>query len=218
MIRAVTEDEPFRFVVRDAFTLSGREAVLAGYIESGNVRPGDHLWLVHGTSRTPAVCQRVSPIREAEWRPGNPVLVGLSIPELLPEQVAADDLVTSLEYHRGVDRRSTVTRSPWRRSARARLRWLEGSSRPLRTSKPTSRGASPRPMTRALSGDRRAAGPASAGQASGERGCSRLGVHVRTARSSSLSGRQAARGQVGRSVRRLSRGGTGSSTPSRTTA
>jgi translation elongation factor EF-Tu-like GTPase len=94
---AVGDDARFRFRVREAFTLTGRGTVVAGYIESGELRAGDHLVLIHGDERIPVVCQGASPLREAGWLPGDSVLVGLSIPDLPAERAAADDLVTSVE-------------------------------------------------------------------------------------------------------------------------
>ena len=93
----MSDNAPFRFQVREAFTVAGRGTVLAGYIESGEVLPGDYLVLVHGDERIPIVCQGASPMREAGWLPGDPVLVGLSVPDLPAERAAADDLVTSVE-------------------------------------------------------------------------------------------------------------------------
>ncbi len=95
--QAVTNalDVPFRFRVKEAWTGSGRGTVLVGHVESGAVQPGDDLLLVRGDDQIAFVCGGASPIREAGWQKGDPVLVGLLAPSLTPGGVTQGDLVVS---------------------------------------------------------------------------------------------------------------------------
>lgn len=88
--------ETFRFVVRRSFVLGGRGTVALGYIEAGTVRVGDELMLLHGDERRSVRCAGIAGgVRIADWKSGDPAPVGLMLPELQPNELAAGDLLVS---------------------------------------------------------------------------------------------------------------------------
>jgi translation elongation factor EF-Tu-like GTPase len=82
------------FRVHDAFVVTGRGTTVVGYIERGPVRDGDSLRLMRQGTQRIVRCEGVSPVRVANWQPGDPVLVGLLLPELAPDDVSTNDTLT----------------------------------------------------------------------------------------------------------------------------
>ena len=92
-----TRSEPFRFRVQQAFVLTGRGTVVAGYIEQGAGHVGSRLRLVRGLGGPTCALANVASMRVANWKAGDPVLVGLLLPELDATQVAAGDFIVSAD-------------------------------------------------------------------------------------------------------------------------
>jgi elongation factor Tu len=86
---------PFRFTINDVFTITGRGTVVAGFIERGVVRAGDRLQLIRsdGTSGPVIVCRSVEFVDRIGWSKGDPVTVGLVVPELSEQDVARGDML-----------------------------------------------------------------------------------------------------------------------------
>lgn len=78
----MTDRSSFRFRIDDVFTITGRGTIVAGFIEQGAVRAGDRLRLIRGDgSEGPVVvCRSIELGCRSEWRPGDPVTVGLIVP------------------------------------------------------------------------------------------------------------------------------------------
>lgn len=74
----------FLFRIDDVFTITSRGTVAAGFIERGSVRAGDRLQLIrgNGTEGAVVVCRSVEFVCGPGWRPGDPVAVGLIVPDL----------------------------------------------------------------------------------------------------------------------------------------
>jgi translation elongation factor EF-Tu-like GTPase len=85
----------FRFRIDDVFTITGRGTVVAGFIEQGAVRAGDCLQLIRGdgTGGPVAVCRSVEFVDRSGWRPGDPVIVGLIVPDLSGHDAARGDML-----------------------------------------------------------------------------------------------------------------------------
>jgi len=80
----------FRFRIEDVFAITGRGTVVAGFIEQGAVRAGDRLRLIRsdGTEGPVVVCRSVEFVDRSGWRPGDPVTVGLVVPDLAGHDAA----------------------------------------------------------------------------------------------------------------------------------
>ena len=87
-------DEPFRFRVASAFSLTGRGTVVLGYIEAGTFSVGDRL-RVDRQGGPVGVCEDWGGTRMADWTPGDPVLVGLKRPALARDDVSEGDFLVS---------------------------------------------------------------------------------------------------------------------------
>ena len=88
----VNEEAEFRLVVREVFTITGRGLVAAGSIESGAIRTGEVVNVVHEGRVQSVECRGVEIIRTI--RPLDYVPVGLLLPELTKDDVAAGDPIT----------------------------------------------------------------------------------------------------------------------------
>lgn len=90
------KDEQFRFRVESAFMLTGRGVrVIVGYIEQGRVSLGDRLQLLRagGESGAWGTCTAVEYVDRVGWRPGQPVTMGLIVPELDGTEVGSGDFL-----------------------------------------------------------------------------------------------------------------------------
>lgn len=89
------EADRFRFKIDAVFTIAGRGTVVAGFIEQGTVRVGDPLQLIRGdgTDGPVAVCRAVEFVDGSGWRPGDPVTVGLIVPDLPGNDAARGDML-----------------------------------------------------------------------------------------------------------------------------
>jgi translation elongation factor EF-Tu-like GTPase len=84
--------EDFRFVVKEAFTLTGRGTTVVGRIEAGVVHVGDLLRLEReGNGRTFA-CEGISGVRVADWHPDEPATVALLVPSLDKTDIQPGDV------------------------------------------------------------------------------------------------------------------------------
>jgi translation elongation factor EF-Tu-like GTPase len=85
----------FRFRIDDVFTITRRGTVVAGFIEQGTVRAGDRLQLVrgNGTEGPGVVCRSVEFVDRPGWRPGDPVTVGLIVPDLSGHDAERGDVL-----------------------------------------------------------------------------------------------------------------------------
>jgi translation elongation factor EF-Tu-like GTPase len=85
----------FRFRIDDVFTITGRGTVVAGFIEQGAVRACDCLQLIRGdgTEGPVAVCRSVEFVDRSGWRPGDPVIVGLIVPDLSGHDAARGEML-----------------------------------------------------------------------------------------------------------------------------
>jgi translation elongation factor EF-Tu-like GTPase len=85
----------FRFRIEDVFSITGRGTAVAGFIEQGAVRAGDHLRLIRsdGTEGPVVVCRSVEFADRSGWRPGDPVTVGLIVPGLSGHDAARGDVL-----------------------------------------------------------------------------------------------------------------------------
>jgi translation elongation factor EF-Tu-like GTPase len=85
----------FRFRIDDVFAIAGRGTVVAGFIEQGAVRVGDRLRLIRsdGTEGPVVVCRSVEVVDRSGWRPGDPVTVGLIVPDLSGHDAARGDML-----------------------------------------------------------------------------------------------------------------------------
>ncbi len=85
----------FRFRVDDVFAITGRGTVVAGFIEQGAVRAGDRLRLIRsdGTEGPVVVCRSVEFADRSGWRPGDPVTVGLIVPDLSGHDATRGDVL-----------------------------------------------------------------------------------------------------------------------------
>lgn len=85
----------FRFRIDDVFAITGRGTVVAGIIEQGAVRVGDCLRLIRsdGTEGPVVVCRSVEFADRSGWRPGDPVTVGLVVPDLAGHEAARGDVL-----------------------------------------------------------------------------------------------------------------------------
>lgn len=79
----------FRLVVRDVFAIAGRGTSVVGYIEGGSVQIGDVL-TVERTGAS-SVLRDFGGVRDAAWKPGDAAAVGLVLPDLDLDDVAAGD-------------------------------------------------------------------------------------------------------------------------------
>lgn len=89
----------FRFRIDHIFTITGRGTAVIGFIEQGVVRTGDRLRLVCGDgAEGPAVvCTSVDVPRKVGWRPGDPVAVGLLVPDLGRHDAVRGDILIGEE-------------------------------------------------------------------------------------------------------------------------
>jgi len=85
----------FWFKIDDVFAITGRGTVVAGFIEQGAVRAGDRLRLIRsdGTEGPVVVCRSVEFVHRSAWRPGDPVTVGLIVPDLTGHDAARGDML-----------------------------------------------------------------------------------------------------------------------------
>ena len=85
----------FRFRIDDVFTITGRGTVVTGFIEQGAVRAGHRLRLIRsdGAEGPGVVCRSVESVIRPEWRPSDPVTVGLIVPDLSAHDAARGDLL-----------------------------------------------------------------------------------------------------------------------------
>jgi elongation factor Tu len=85
----------FRFRIDGVFTIAGRGTVVVGFIEQGAVRAGDRLQLIRGdgTEGPVVVCRSVEFVDRSGWRPGDPVTVGLIVPDLSGHDAARGDML-----------------------------------------------------------------------------------------------------------------------------
>lgn len=90
----VTPDR-FGFRIDAIFTITGRGTAVTGFIEQGAVRAGDRLRFIRGDgAEGPAVvCRAVDIVRKSGWRPGDPVTVGLLVPDLAGLDPARGDML-----------------------------------------------------------------------------------------------------------------------------
>lgn len=88
-------EDLFRFRIDDVFTITGRGTVVTGSIEQGTVRAGDLLRLIrgHGSGGPAVVCRAVDIPCRAGWRPGDPVRVGLVVPDLAGHDAKRSDVL-----------------------------------------------------------------------------------------------------------------------------
>lgn len=88
-------EDQFRFRIDEVFTITGRGIVVAGFIEQGAVRVGDRLRLVrsNGTEGPVVACRSVEFADRPGWRPGDPVTVGLIVPDLAGHDAARGDML-----------------------------------------------------------------------------------------------------------------------------
>jgi elongation factor Tu len=93
-LRTVTDaGEPLRFVVRDAFIITGRGTVAAGYIETGRVRTGDEVeWVREDEARRVRVLA-VEFIRQVPIQ--DPPTMGLIVSDLTPSDLQPGDIFRS---------------------------------------------------------------------------------------------------------------------------
>ncbi|MGH3252934.1 MAG: hypothetical protein ACRDOI_42900 [Trebonia sp.] len=75
--------------------VTGRGTVVAGFIEQDAVRAGDRLRLIRsdGTEGPVVVCRSVEFADRSGWRPGDPVTVGLIVPDLSGHGAARGDML-----------------------------------------------------------------------------------------------------------------------------
>jgi translation elongation factor EF-Tu-like GTPase len=87
------EGGQFRFRIDGVFTITGRGTAIMGFIEQGTVRVGDTLQIVRadGTAGPDFTCRGVESVRQADWRPGDPVPIGLLAGNLLRHEVGQGD-------------------------------------------------------------------------------------------------------------------------------
>lgn len=85
--------EGFRFLVSAVFTITGRGTVAAGIVESGDVRTGDLVAVIHGDARRVVTCQGVEGMRVTP--PTNPPTIGLLLPELELSDASPGDVIVS---------------------------------------------------------------------------------------------------------------------------
>lgn len=85
----------FRFRIDAVFTITGRGTAVSGFIEPGAVRAGDRLRLIRGDgSEGPVVvCRSVEFVDRSGWRPGDPVTVGLIVPDLSGPDAGRGDML-----------------------------------------------------------------------------------------------------------------------------
>ena len=84
----------FRFRIDGVFAITGRGTAVAGFIEQGAVRAGDRLRLISdGTEGAVVVCRSVEFADQPGWRPGDPVTVGLIVPDLPGHDAAHIDML-----------------------------------------------------------------------------------------------------------------------------
>jgi translation elongation factor EF-Tu-like GTPase len=85
----------FQFRIHDVFAITGRGTVVAGFIEQGAVRVGDRLRFIRGdgTEGPVVVCRSVEFVDRSGWRPGDPVTVGLIVPDLSGHDAARGDML-----------------------------------------------------------------------------------------------------------------------------
>ncbi|MEV6770208.1 hypothetical protein AB0N05_16445 [Nocardia sp. NPDC051030] len=91
-----SKDDQFRFRVESVFTLTLRDArVFVGYIEQGRVSLGDRLRLlrVGGALGPSGTCKAVEYVDKVGWRPGQPVTMGLIVPELDESEIGSGDFL-----------------------------------------------------------------------------------------------------------------------------
>lgn len=86
----------FRFKIDDVFAITGRGTAVAGFIEQGAVLAGDRLRLLRsdGTEGPVVVCRSVEFADRPGWRPGDPVTVGLIVPDLSGHDAARGDVLS----------------------------------------------------------------------------------------------------------------------------
>jgi translation elongation factor EF-Tu-like GTPase len=85
----------FRFRIDDVFTITSRGTVAAGFIEQGSVRAGDRLQLIRGNGAEGpvVVCRSVEFVDRPGRRLGDPVTVGLILPDLSGYDAARGDVL-----------------------------------------------------------------------------------------------------------------------------
>jgi len=88
--------------------MTGRGTVVIGLIESGVVRVGDRLgvadnFLVVSVSS-------VEDVRDADWTPDQQAAVGLTVPDLMPDDVRAGSYLVSDVPPRRCERRRRTDR------------------------------------------------------------------------------------------------------------
>lgn len=89
--RARRRAEPFHFIVRDAFVITGRGTVAIGFITSGVVHTGDELEFLHGDTRRIIRCRGVETVNRKPYR--NPPDLGLVISDVEPADITAGDVL-----------------------------------------------------------------------------------------------------------------------------
>ena len=87
--------EQFRFIVREAFTITGRGTVVMGFVDAGRIHVGDDLALVHDDTARIVRCRGVEMVNRKPYR--SPPDLGLLIPELAPTDVRAGDVLRSAQ-------------------------------------------------------------------------------------------------------------------------
>jgi hypothetical protein len=98
-VAAVTNDasgQPFRFIAEEAFSLTGRGTTVIGSIASGAVAVGDLLRFEGESVIPPFVCEGVSGVRVADWKPDRPATVALLLPTLDKGQVVPGDVLVAV--------------------------------------------------------------------------------------------------------------------------
>jgi len=84
----------FRFRVTAVFTLTGRGLVAAGVAESGTFpAKGDRVWVLHNGTTREVTCEGVGGMRVVP--PADPATVGMLLPELGTDEVAAGDVIVA---------------------------------------------------------------------------------------------------------------------------
>jgi translation elongation factor EF-Tu-like GTPase len=90
-----TAQEPFRFVVTAVYTVTGRGTVAAGLVQSGAVRAGNPLVVLHGDERLRTTCIGVEMIHARP--PIDQRTIGLLLQDVRKDQVTVGDEIVVRE-------------------------------------------------------------------------------------------------------------------------
>jgi translation elongation factor EF-Tu-like GTPase len=96
-LRPVSDAKPtFELVVDAVFTITGRGLVATGVPSCGSPQVGDPVAVHHGSDVFVATCAGIERIRILPGYEVDPGTIGLLLPGLTAEQVAAGDVVRTL--------------------------------------------------------------------------------------------------------------------------